>query len=360
MGTRGIDDAADHIAAVFRELGLKPAEGADGYFEPFTIPGERRLETGATLSFGLTDGASAGAALGTDFSPLNVGGSADLVGVPIVFAGYGIAADDEGRRIQYDDYEGVDVEGKAVLIFRREPSTSDPKSGFHGEATTTYANFTNKAVEAARRGAKAILMVNDLASAEGGDDLLGFDGTPRGGVVPFVMISRALADKALAAAEQPSLEALQGKIDESLEPQSRVLEGVTLSANYEIDAGPIAVKNVVGVLEGAGPLADETIVVGAHYDHLGSGGFGSLAFGSHEIHNGADDNASGTSLVLELARRLAHRPEPLPRRVVFMLFSAEERGLLGSEYYVDHPLYPIDQTAAMVNFDMVGRLNEGP
>ena len=112
------------------------------------------------------------------------------------------------------------------------------------------------------------------------------------------------------------------------------------------------------MLEGAGPLADETIVVGADYDHLGHGGPGSLAFGSREIHNGADDNASGTSMVMELARRLARRQDPLPRRIVFILFSAEERGLLGSRHYVEHPLYPLDKTIAMLNFDMVGRLND--
>ena len=116
---------------------------------------------------------------------------------------------------------------------------------------------------------------------------------------------------------------------------------------------------MVGVLEGSGPLAEQTVIVGGHYDHLGRGGLtsGSLAFLSSDIHNGADDNASGTSMMLEMARRLATRRDPLPRRVVFMAFSGEERGLLGSKHYVDHPLYPLSSTVMMVNFDMVGRLN---
>jgi hypothetical protein len=105
-------------------------------------------------------------------------------------------------------------------------------------------------------------------------------------------------------------------------------------------------------------MADETVVIGAHYDHLGRGEPGSRASFSKEIHNGADDNASGTAMVLEMARRLARRVDPLPRRVVFMAFSGEERGLLGSAYYVNHPLYPLDKTVMMVNFDMVGRLNK--
>ena len=118
---------------------------------------------------------------------------------------------------------------------------------------------------------------------------------------------------------------------------------------------------MVGVLEGAGPLADETIVVGAHYDHLGHGGLlsGSLAFLSKDIHNGADDNASGTAMVIELARRLAKRADPLPRRVVFIAFSGEERGLLGSAALRRAPALSARQsTAMMFNFDMVGRLNE--
>src|SRR5262249_10176277 len=117
-------------------------------------------------------------------------------------------------------------------------------------------------------------------------------------------------------------------------------------------------KKCVGVREGAGPLAEETIVVGAHYAHLGHGGSGSLAFLSRDIHNGADDNASGTAMVLEMARRLARRPDPPPRRVVFIAFSGEERGLLGSRHYVEHPLFPLDRTVMMVNFDMAGRRND--
>src|SRR5207248_8313672 len=111
--------------------------------------------------------------------------------------------------------------------------------------------------------------------------------------------------------------------------------------------------NVVGVLEGSGPLADETVVVGAHYDHLGHGGLlsGSLAFLSRDIHNGADDNASGTAMVLEMARRLARRPDPLPRRVVFLAFSGEGKGPLGSRHYVEHPLIPFRKTVRMVNSD---------
>jgi Zn-dependent M28 family amino/carboxypeptidase len=115
---------------------------------------------------------------------------------------------------------------------------------------------------------------------------------------------------------------------------------------------------VIAVLEGEGPMAEETIVVGAHYDHLGRGESGSLAIGSKEIHNGADDNGSGTAALLEVTRQLADREKKLPRRVVFIAFTGEERGLLGSGHYVHHPLFPIENTVAMLNMDMVGRMKD--
>ncbi len=116
------------------------------------------------------------------------------------------------------------------------------------------------------------------------------------------------------------------------------------------------VKNVIGILPGEGPHADETVVVGAHYDHLGLGGEGSFFPDKHEIHNGADDNASGTSALIEVARRLAGRDKKPARRVVFIAFTGEERGLIGSAYYCRHPVFPLDKTVAMLNMDMVGRL----
>jgi hypothetical protein len=173
------------------------------------------------------------------------------------------------------------------------------------------------------------------------------------------MLTREFADRLLSQAGVPSLATLEKEIDQDLKPRSIELKGCTLSGSVAIERGGILTKNVVGVLEASGPHADETVVVGAHYDHLGRGGMfsGSLAFLSHDIHNGADDNASGTSMVLEMARRLSARRDPPPRRVVFIAFSGEERGLLGSRHYVDHPLFPLASTVLMVNCDMVGRLN---
>ena len=155
------------------------------------------------------------------------------------------------------------------------------------------------------------------------------------------------------------LEDLEKQIDRDFKPHPRELKGWTLAERIAIERHTIPTKNVIGVIEGSGPHAEETVVFGGHYDHLGHGGFfsGSLAVFSRDIHNGADDNASGTSMVLEMARRLGARRDPPPRRVVFIAFSGEERGLLGSMYYVRNPLFPLDSTVMMFNCDMVGRLN---
>jgi hypothetical protein len=358
-GTKGIDAAADYIAGVFRELGLKPAPGAEGYFQPFTIRGSSSLAGEGQLAFKTADGKIEAKPKG-DFTPLALGTGASL-DVPLVFAGYGITAREKASKLDYDDYAGLDVKGKAVLILRREPQQDDDKSPFDGKNVTSYSDLRSKATTAFEHGAAAVLLVNDERSAKGNDTLLPFNyaGGEQSTTIPFLMVSRELADKALKAGGAPSLSELEAKIDSDLKPRSQPLQNVSVAAKYTIERKGLVAKNVIGVLEGSGPLADETIVIGGHYDHLGRGGLfsGSLAPFSNDLHNGADDNASGTSMVLEMARRLAKRHDPLPRRVVFMAFSGEEKGLLGSRHYVNTPLFPLNKTVFMMNFDMVGRLN---
>lgn len=356
--TKGIDAAADYIAAIFREAGLKPAPGASGYFQEFEIRGEPKVEGTPSLQFVLTGGKRLQLEFKSQFGPMGLAATGAVQGAPVVFAGYGITAKDEQRKLDYDDYKDIDVKDKVVLVIRREPQGDKPDSPFDGKETTPYATLQHKISNAARLGAKAVLMVNDSVGLAGKPDQIEPYAPIRGiGGMPLLQISRELADQILAAGKAPSLADLEAQIDADLNPRSQNLDGVAVDLDLKIERQPIKVKNVVGVLEGDGPLAQETIVLGAHYDHLGYGDPGSMAVGSRDIHNGADDNASGTALVMELARRMGRRPEPLPRRLVFMAYSAEERGLLGSEHYVNHPLYPLDQTIAMINFDMVGRLD---
>jgi len=362
-GTKGIESAADYIAGIFKEVGLKPAPGAQGFFQPFTISGRPTLKPEQSLAFiGPKDEEIKAAR--TDLSPLAIGTGGVLAKAPIVFAGYGITAVNDPRHPQlaYDDYAGFNVRGKVVLLLRSEPRRQDETSPFDGKNDSRYATFEQKAVNAFQHGAVAVLLVNSLSSQDGPHDtLLGFGaaGFAAYSNIPFVMLSRAVADQLLAAAGEPPLSDLEQQIDQDLTPRSRELKGWGASVLVSVEHNRIETKNVVGVLEGSGPRAAETIVIGGHYDHLGHGGVmsGSLAFLSRDIHNGADDNASGTAMVIELARRLAARREPLPRRVVFMAFSGEERGLLGSRYYVEHPLFPLKETVMMINCDMVGRLN---
>jgi hypothetical protein len=362
-GTPGIEAAADHIAAAFKAAGLKPAAGADGYFQRFTLEGTPRLSTPLELRVEGPDGKRLTADAKTEFRPLAIGTGGTLKNVPLVFAGYGITAKNESKKLDYDDYSCIDVKGKAVLLLRREPQQKQDDSPFDGTRDSKYATFRHKATNAFQHGAVAVLLVNDTSEVrEGKENLLNFTdaGPEPNSSIPFVTLSREFTDRLLKDAKQPSLADLEKQIDSDLKPRSTELNGWNVFAEVNIERKPIETKNVVGVLEGIGPHADETIVVGAHYDHLGHGGLfsGSLAFLSKDIHNGADDNASGTAMVLEMARRLGQRADPLPRRVVFIAFSGEERGLLGSKHYVEHPLYPLDSTVAMANFDMVGRLND--
>ena len=355
-GTAGIEAAADYVADAFKKAGLKPAAGAEGYFQPFTLAGGPKLGPAAMLEVsGLGDEVMK-ATPEVSFVSLS-SRAGEVKDAPIAFAGYGITAKDEAKGLDYDDYRDLDAKGRVVILLRAEPQMNDPKSPFDGASPSAYGTLRRKAANAAEHGAVMVVIVNNKAGLKGEEDALLPDGEAGRLAVPTVMVTRKGVDGFLKGAHKPSLDELESKIDADLKPGSFDIDGPRVTAKLELVRPRLQTRNVVGVLEGSGPHAEETIVVGAHYDHIGRGGMSSLAFGSHEIHNGADDNASGTSMVIELARRLGARPEPLPRRVVFMAFSGEEEGLLGSAYYVAHPLYPLKDTAAMINFDMVGRLN---
>jgi len=209
-------------------------------------------------------------------------------------------------------------------------------------------------------------MVNDGVSAPTEeDDTLEESGrfTSR---LPFVQIRRATFNKILDKAplwkpngkKFKSLSQIEKHIDESLSPVSQSMNGWKCVFSSATKRQEIKTANVVGIIEGEGPLADETIVIGGHYDHLGRGGQGSRRPGNTDIHNGADDNATGTAAVMELARRFAKRDKKPARRMVFICFTAEEMGLLGAQHYVKEPLFDLEKTTVMVNFDMIGWLRE--
>jgi len=352
--TEGINKAADYIAGTFKEAGLKPAMADGSYFQPFTIAGATKLGSPNRLSFK--------APLGQEFAPVinkqfTVCGlsAKGIVSKGVVFAGYGISIP-KG----YDDFQGVNVEGKIVILLRQTPRAGNKFAPFAADVSS-YAPLIAKIQAAEAKKAAGILFVNDRGTAGTDDPLMPFDYAQGGGTAPFPVfhVRRALIDQMLADS-LTSLNTLESDIDFDLKPHSFELTGWNATLEATVTRTELKVKNVIGVLEGKGPLANETVVIGAHYDHLGRGERGSRAKGDKNIHHGADDNGSGTTAVLELARRYGGMKDREGRRLVLMTFSGEERGLLGSAFYCRNPIFPLKETVAMINLDMVGRLRDDP
>jgi Zn-dependent M28 family amino/carboxypeptidase len=356
-GTAGIDRAADFIAAAFKAAGLKGGMPDGGYFQPFTVRGNPQLGAGSAVALTGPDGETKILKLDEQFQAIGLSGSGTAQG-DIVFAGYGITCDEPA----YDDYHGIDVAGKVVLLVRKTPRFADKDHPFASDQVVQqHAGLQTKIANAEKHKAVAVILVNDAAEAD--DRLMDF-GYASGAAahIPAVQIKRSFADAMLKAVVHKSLSEIEESIAKDLTPAGAALPGWSAKTTVKVERHQIPVKNVVGVLDGAGPLANETVVIGAHYDHLGYGGrgSGSLSTDKHSIHHGADDNGSGTTALIEVARRFGGEKERQGRRLVFIAFSGEELGLLGSKHYVDHPLFPLESTAAMVNMDMVGRLAADP
>jgi hypothetical protein len=279
-----------------------------------------------------------------------------------VFAGYGISAPD----LAYDDYAGLDATGKVVVVLRRAPGWEDRKSPFSNPAAmAAHATFQAKADRAVAAGALALVIVNDPETSKDEDeDMLEEPGGTAAGKIPVVQMTWR-AGRRLGSAVGLPFALRQKQIDGKREPRSEALPGTILSVRCDLEPDERKVRNVAAFLapegatvtgDGSAPASVETVVVGAHYDHVGRGRFGSLANAGGKIHNGADDNASGTSALLEIAGLLAPERARLRRRILFLAFSGEELGLLGSKRYCETPIVPLAETVAMVNLDMVGRL----
>jgi hypothetical protein len=355
--TKGIKLAADFVAAEFKKAGLKPGGVNGTYFQPFEIAGPAERGTPNTLTLFGPQKQEIEATYAKQFMPLALSGSATAK-AGVVFVGFGITA----NKLKYDDYKDVDVAGKIVMLLRRAPRWGNKDAPFLQDDDEELATFASKVVNADQHKAAGVLMVNDAKSAANGDDMIAFStlaSETSPAKIPVMQIKRELADRLLVTADT-DLKTLEADIERDLKPHSFAIPGWTAEEQVTVKRKMLETANVIGVLDGAGPLADETIVFGAHYDHLGYGEVGTLARGEARkaIHHGADDNGSGTTSVIELARRFAAMKDRQGRRLVFMTFSGEERGLLGSVHYCDHPVFPLDKTVAMVNLDMVGRYNE--
>jgi hypothetical protein len=348
-GTPGLVSAGDFLAAHFAALHLQPLPGLKDYFQTFTLPMASSLGPGTNLMVN-----DHSLVLQNDFSPFAMTGEGPFRG-SVVFAGYGITAEKAG----YDDYAGIDAHRKIVLAMRTEPRDDKGKSRLAAENQQWSDNaFLNtKAKNAEQHGAVALLLV--LPGTGGADQVAPFLGEVGGSSssIPVIQVSRRTAELLLSSSGSPELNLLQQMIDSSFKPHSLDLHDVEVAGDITLKHSSSEVRNVIAYIPGTGPHADEFVVVGAHYDHLGTGQLGHMLGPVGSIYHGADDNASGTAAILELADEISHS-DPLPRSVVFILFTAEEEGLIGSDWFVKHPPIPLDKIVAMLNLDMVGRLKD--
>ena len=419
--TEGINKAADYIAEHFKSIGLRVDSYNGTAFQPFQISTDVKIgevddnyltiigpnaSTDASNVYELT--------MGFEFNPLAIGASGTF-DADVVYVGYGIEAPD----LNFDEYADLDVKGKVVVVVRKEPQQSNPDSVFDGVKASRHATFQAKISNAYQKGAAAVIMVNDAGEAGryisglkhalsqysaqlksltstfeemetptiqqvakhkqalrqaannisdtvselngDGDAILEFDeaGSPSNRKsMPVYFARRSVIDPLVKASFGKTLAEIESQVDKTMKPFVGKLTGYRIKGSASLIQEKANVKNVIGVLEGRGALKDETVVVGAHYDHLGYGGRGSLAPWTMDIHNGADDNSSGTTGMMEIASLVAAGKSTNRRRVVFIAFSAEERGLIGSTFYVNNPLFNLSNTVAMINLDMIGRLTD--
>ncbi len=346
-GQPGIDLAAEYIADAFESYGVKPAGDNGTYFQNFTLALKRRIADDTKLDYAKSGRrARIPMVLHDDFRPFPFSASKAFEG-GVVFVGYGIVDDDQ----DYNEYEDVDVTDKVVMVIRRGPEFAEFDPAAH-------QTFRAKASRANARGAAAMLIVNRPGDEDGlypFDESTGGFGSASYGI-PMLHITENTADALLNAADMPSLQELQKKIDEDQAPASAELKGVSVRGEVKIEPIDSPVRNVVGLIPGTGPQADEIIVLGAHYDHLGIRNKGEPHFNPEtDISNGADDNASGTALVMMMARVYTKGEAP-NRSILLILFTGEELGLLGSAHFTKNPTVDLSKCVAMLNFDMVGRL----
>lgn len=334
-GTKGSQLAREYIATLFAEWGLRPMGENGSYFQTFNFPGRLRLGEGNYLELTLPDGQRRVFLPERDFLPLALSANGEVEG-ELVFVGYGISAPEKN----YDDYANIDVRGKIALALRGMPAND---AQFAREAT-----FPTKLRVAREKGAKALILVSGpLSPFE--DEPVPFWNEPamKDSGILGVTVKRAFAEALFY------LESVQRQIDETKKPFSFAVDNVYVRLRVNLQRERLEDANVVGLIEGSDPqLKNEIVVIGAHYDHVGV-----LTRGEQkQIFNGADDNASGTSGLLELAQYFAANRERVKRSLLFIAFGAEERGLIGSRYFVDNPPVPLERVVAMVNMDMIGRL----
>jgi len=376
-GTPGATDAAHYIAGEFNRFGLlsgKPAiRAARGRGEPVerymqAFPYVAGVELGKNNLFYVNPGRADDMAqfrVGADWMPLGFSSNGEVKNATVEFVGYGIT----DSNLHYEDY--ADVKGKIAVALAGTPDGDNP----HGQ----FARFEQvrfKAVVARDHGATALLIISSEEKfSEDRLSRLRYDNNAGEAGLPVVVMSRKLAARVLGFGDLANLGTFETEVRDGIskrlkteakyygyswmKPNPNPVKPGSVNLSINVLRREVPANNVIGVLPGSDPkLKDEAIVLGAHYDHLGRGGEGSLAPREGEIHHGADDNASGVAGLIELARMLSSQNPKVRRTIVFIAFSGEEEGLIGSNYYVNHPVVPLASTVAMINMDMIGRQKE--
>ena len=341
LGTPGLEEAARIIAKRFAQIGLEPAGDGETFLQNFPAATAKTVNSAELVVAGKT------ATLDEDFQPFPFSSSSKVKDADAVFVGYGITS----AEYEYDDYAGVDVDGRIAVAFRFEPQRGDAASRFDGDQPTRESDLRFKGINARHHGAAALIIVNPPPAAGERDVMYAFEGAPSDVGIPVLHLTWSAASRLFGATV---LARAHDAIESTGQPASTALD-VKVSVSTDIDAVTANVANVVGRLRGKN--AKRAIVIGAHYDHLGLGGEGSLADDVHEPHLGADDNASGVASIVEIAEAMStlhHETD-----IYFVAFTGEESGLLGSHWFVDNPPVPREQIETMLNFDMVGRLRDG-
>jgi hypothetical protein len=367
-GQRGLKIAARYLATQLKHMNILPGGSDDSYYQPINLVRVGPLESPNFLEVEETGDRTIAHRYQQplDYKPYNITANKRVTG-EVVFAGFGISAPE----LDYDDYKKVDVRDKIVLVYTHTPEETINSSDFVKDGTAgKYGSITYKVRNAAEHGALGLLVVTDPnnfrpdRSTRRRHDLAPVgsafptpeapDGIRPKYILPghqpdmvVVHISHQIAD-ALLADSKKTLAALQTSIEESRKPRSFNIKNRTVTVQTTYQGTQVQVQNVLGYIEGSNPrYRNAPVVITAHYDHDGQWG--------GKLFHGADDNASGTAAVLEIAEAFAMAEEPPQRSVWFLLFTGEEQGLLGSYYYTGAPRFPLEKTAAVLNLDMIGR-----